>query len=358
VINRIIFDVGHPAQVHNFKYVSRELSNKGWEVLFTAKDKEITKSLLDLYNLPNILIGRNGKNIPGKMFRTIFTFLKFFKILIIFKPDLVICRFSIHSCWCCKLLKIPVIGLADTEHTKFSDKLTVPFATVKITSDSYTKNLGKNHIRIKGNIELYYLHPNRFSSVSSTDNDFKTEGEKPIVILRFVSWTAHHDIGEKGILLNMKTELVKTLEKKYTVLITSENNLPEHLLKYRVTFTPDKIHNVLSQASLYIGEGASMASEAACLGVYAVYINSLEVGYVKEEEKFNLAVSLRNSQNLLSVIQELINDDELENRTKQNLKAFLADKIDPTAFLVWFIENYPESLRIMKEDPGYQERFR
>lgn len=32
----------------------------------------------------------------------------------------------------------------------------------------------------------------------------------------------------------------------------------------------------------------------------------------------------------------------------------LADKIDVTAFLVWFIENWPESFKIMKENPDYQ----
>lgn len=29
----------------------------------------------------------------------------------------------------------------------------------------------------------------------------------------------------------------------------------------------------------------------------------------------------------------------------------ITDKIDVTAFKVWFIENYPVSLRIMKENP-------
>ncbi len=36
----------------------------------------------------------------------------------------------------------------------------------------------------------------------------------------------------------------------------------------------------------------------------------------------------------------------------------LLEKIDVTAFLVWFVENYPESAKIMKENPDYQWRFR
>jgi len=31
----------------------------------------------------------------------------------------------------------------------------------------------------------------------------------------------------------------------------------------------------------------------------------------------------------------------------------LADKINVAAFLVWFVENYPKSIRVMKENPNF-----
>ena len=36
----------------------------------------------------------------------------------------------------------------------------------------------------------------------------------------------------------------------------------------------------------------------------------------------------------------------------------LDDNIDVTSFFTWFIENYPESQKIMKENPGYQYEFK
>jgi len=33
------------------------------------------------------------------------------------------------------------------------------------------------------------------------------------------------------------------------------------------------------------------------------------------------------------------------------------NKIDPTKFLVWLIENYPKSKSILKENPNYQYKF-
>lgn len=36
----------------------------------------------------------------------------------------------------------------------------------------------------------------------------------------------------------------------------------------------------------------------------------------------------------------------------------LNDKIDVTAFLIWFIENFPESKDLMTENPDFQLQFR
>ena len=36
----------------------------------------------------------------------------------------------------------------------------------------------------------------------------------------------------------------------------------------------------------------------------------------------------------------------------------LSDKIDVTAFTIWFVEAYPDSVRTMRENPDYQFNFR
>ena len=46
--------------------------------------------------------------------------------------------------------------------------------------------------------------------------------------------------------------------------------------------------------------------------------------------------------------------EECETRRQK----MISEKIDYARFLTWFIENYPESNKIMKEDPDYQYRFK
>ena len=57
-------------------------------------------------------------------------------------------------------------------------------------------------------------------------------------------------------------------------------------------------------------------------------------------------------------IQELLSQENLKEQWKIKRDRLLADKIDVTAFYVWFIENYPESAKIMRKNPEYQYKFK
>ena len=78
------------------------------------------------------------------------------------------------------------------------------------------------------------------------------------------------------------------------VIISSEGELPVELEKYRVKISPERMHDLLSFASLYIGEGATTASECAMLGTPAIYVNVLDAGTLQEQENLGLLFSFRN----------------------------------------------------------------
>ena len=59
-----------------------------------------------------------------------------------------------------------------------------------------------------------------------------------------------------------------------------------------------------------------------------------------------------------SKIKELIETQDLKEKFQFRRQQMLSDKIDVSAFFVWFIENYPESAKIMKENPDYQYNFK
>jgi uncharacterized protein len=99
-----------------------------------------------------------------------------------------------------------------------------------------------------------------------------------------------------------------------------------------------------------------MASECAMLGVPSIYINRLPLmGYLKDEKDAGLLFYLHEYKEIHAKALELI---ESQSKKYQLLKdTFLDDKIDPTALLVWMIENYPKSKNELLTNPSIQRNF-
>ena len=96
------------------------------------------------------------------------------------------------------------------------------------------------------------------------------------------------------------------------------------------------------------------------LGNLVVYIKS--AGCIGEEEKFRLVFYFKNpahdQERAISKGLELMAHPGTKEIMRNNRECFLKDKGDVTAFLVWFVENYPDSFHTMCENPDYQYRFK
>lgn len=352
-MKRVLFDVGHPAQVHQFKYIYRELEAIGYKCLFVAKDKDVTIRLLKEYNLEYVLLSLTKSGLINKILSIPNDDFKFYKIVKDFRPDFILNRFSIHSGHVSKLFGIPNFGFSDTEHASKLHKLTLPFIDVKFTGKSYYLDLGNNQIRYDSNIELFYLHPKVFvKHIDSWNRLGLRKGEK-YCLIRFVSWEAHHDVGVKTMSLKDKRNLVSYISKKYRVFISSEGEAPPEFKDYIIRINPIEMHAILQDAELYIGEGGTMASEAACLNTPVIYTNPLPLmGYLKEQQQYGLLNHIIDVDQIIDFI------DSNNHIASSRYDEYIKKKINPTELIVWFITNYPESKRIMKETPDYQYNFR
>ena len=122
------------------------------------------------------------------------------------------------------------------------------------------------------------------------------------------------------------------------------------------------MHNAIAFSSLLFGESATMASEAAILGVPAIYLDNDGRGYTnEEEEKYGLVYNYTESEEeqlraIKKGIEILTTPNLKEEWQKRRMKMF-SEKIDATALMVWFIENFPESVTVMRENPDYQYKF-
>lgn len=356
---KILIDIGHPGHVHYFRNLIQNLQAKGNEVIISARERDVIFSLLNFYKIDYYNRGKGNNSKIGKLAYMLFADLKLLKLSLKQKPDLFLSFSSPYAGQVAKIMGKPHIAINDTEHTdKTHTKFTYPFSSVILTPKSYQNDLGTKQIRFNNVVEGLYLHSNYFSPNPTVLNDIGVKEDEKFVLLRFVSWHAHHDYGQSGLDINSIRGLIKLLENKYKVYISSELPLSEEFKRYELRISPEKMHDVLYYASLFIGESGTMASESAFLGTPAVYINSLPLMcYLKLEQEAGLLKHFTSSVGVVAYVKQIIQDGELKAKAIENAARMKQDFIDPTAFLTWFVENYPSSIHILKEKSEYQNGF-
>ena len=356
---KYLFDIGHPAHVHYFKNIMWALKRKGHEIRITTRDKEMSLYLLNKYGFEYTCTGQNKATILGKVSSLLKNDYIIYKEAKKFNPNILISFFLPFTAHVGSVLRKPVIGFTDTEHATLNILLAEKFTNIIVTPKCYKRNFPKNkHIRFSGNFELASLHPNYFNPDRSVIDYLGVKKDEKFVIFRFVSQAASHDIGNKGLSLEIKSKTVKEIAKYAKIFISSEGELPEDLIKYQIKIPPEKMHDALAYATLCLGEGATMASECAMLGTPAIYVNSLSAGTLEEQEKYGLIYSYRSSNGVIDKALELLEIQNLKEQWQMKKQKMLTEKIDVTAFMVWFIENYPESKKVMKKNPDYQMNFK
>jgi uncharacterized protein len=354
---KVLIDIGHPAHVHLFKHLAWEMQKKGHDVFFTCREKEFEIALLKHYGFRFKSFGKKYSSRTGKIIGLIeFDFKEFFTGLR-FKPDVFLSQGSMYAAHAAFLLHRPHITLEDTGNWE-QVRLYLPFTAYILTSNTFRINYGRKQIRFNSYQELAYLHPNQFLYNHLVIEKLNLKTKEKYAVLRFVAWKATHDKGQKGLSLESKFQIIEELERHHKVFITSEAALPKELEKYKATFLPHEIHDVLYGADLLISEGTTMAMEAALLGTPSIYVNSLQYSNVKDMAEYGLCFNFSSNELVLEKVKEITSKSEFKKELQGNRQRMLIEKIDVTAFLVWFIENYPSSALIMRENPNYQYKFK
>ena len=374
---RILFVSAHPAQVHGFRHVREQLMRDGHTVFWATTKKDIAIDLLEQYGIDYFLIEKAPKSFFGRVVSMLRNLWRLIPYLRKNKIDMVVDRYEPFITVAAWLTRTPHICLADTEHAAIKCAPFIKMCNSALYPDCFYEKISNDMIYFPGNIELHYLHPNRFTPSPVWDL-LGVEPNTRFAIVRFVKWDAWHDthlVG--GFSLDQKRELIDRLQQHMRVFISSESELPADLEPYRIHIPIERMHDVQAAASLFVGESATMASESVVLGTPAIYIDQVGRGYTDEEAREGLLWMFRpvpNRAALKSCEPDWISGGVEECITKaeeisspafdtasyaKRHKAWLSTKIDCTAFLTWFIEEYPQSVEETKQaDKEFWKRFK
>lgn len=334
---RFLFDAHHPAHVHFFRHLLGELRKEGHETLVVVRDKDCTVALLDEFGIPFHRLAPCRGGVAGLALEMAERHLRLSAIVARFRPDLLVGIAGLTLTHVGRLRGTPSVVFTDTEHARLSHFLFLRWATAICTPSCYPRRYGARQVSYPSYHELAYLHPRRFDA-SRADEILAARGlasDRPFVVCRFVSWKAAHDIGKRGFSRDQIRPLLDGLSRFGDVYVSSEARLPPEFDRHRLPTRTTEIHHALARAALYVGEGATMASEAAVLGTPAIYVNPLRVCYVtEEEERYGLVRQFATPRvdSVIRAAEELLSPAGRE-RARDGHRRLLADKIDLTAWM-------------------------
>ena len=282
---RLLLDITHPAHLHFFRNLVTRLRAEGHEVYLAGRDKDILLELAAAHGLELDTFGRARPGFLSLGREMLARQRRLLGIIRRFRPDAIMAIAGTFVALPGRLKRVPTYVFYDSEHATVSNLLSYPFATCVYVPRCYLGSIRWRHERYDGYHELAYLHPDYFTPDPAVLGEAGLEPGEPFSLVRFVGWTAGHDIGVAGLGLEQKIDAVRRLSRHARVLVSTEGDLPAELEPMRLRLDVSRIHHLMAHAALVFGEGATMMSEAAVLGVPSVYVNPLTAGTLEEQER-------------------------------------------------------------------------
>jgi predicted glycosyltransferase len=349
----ILVYAGHPAQYHFFKNAIRKLESDGHKVKLLIKTKDILEDLVqeDGIEYENIQPKLRKNSKLSILLAAVKRTKRVMSIARKFKADILVGGDS-SIAWSGWLLGRPSITVLedDIEVVHSYARITYPFSkTILVPRVCRVGKWEKKKIPYDGYMKLAYLHPSYFAPDEEIVRSYGIA--EPFMLVRLAKLTAYHDTGINGLDVSLVQKVIEISESRgYRVYITSEGDVDDSLKQYQLKIRHKDIHHIIAFSSMLVSDSQSMSVEAAVLGIPSIRFSDFSgrISVLEElENKYRLTFGIKTSepQALLDKFSELLRLDGLKEDFQQRRLAMLKDKIDVTAFLVSFIENYSDRIK-------------
>jgi uncharacterized protein len=278
--------------------IARRLRRNGHEVFFTTRDHPDTIPLSRLLGEKPKVIGKySPQSLYSRLEESANRVIQFSKMFESNIPDLAIAHQSVELCRTAFGLGIPIILTADTPHATAVNRLTIPFATTVIASNSIPKRLFKDYgarniVQFAGVDEVAWI-----KGFSPSENRLK----KPLIVIRQMETRAAYAMNE----FDFAARAAEKLSMMGNIFFLRRYNetCKEPDMKSRFV---DSV-NLVAQADLVVSAGGTLAREAALQGVPSIVISEIGKTYVnKYLSKQGFPLFITRPRNLLKVAKRYI----------------------------------------------------
>lgn len=337
---QIAFFPAHPSQIWVLGTVAREISDFA-QVHWFIRDKDINRVLADDLGLDYKVISIAGRGLIGNGLEYISNISKTYSINEELDVDLWVTKYG-----ACHLASF----LQGRKTLSFIDDDIDLIPIIALTSYPFVDEIISTHVtrmglwnykvkRFRGNFELSYLHPNRFTPDSNIRGFMGLDNGDSYAIVRLSSLQAHHDMGKKGLDSELLEQLIRiSLDRGIKVLITSEKELDKRFEPFRMMLPPARIHSALAQAEFVLGDSQTMIQEAAVLGTPAIRVNDFvgRISIISQLEKAGLAFGFNPHMRseIIKFVSQLVYLEERNSVFRKKRNELLQRWEDPVPLFV------------------------
>ena len=335
---KVLIDAAHPADVWVLGAVENRLLDAGEETLWISRPgKDNVVELIETRDRPHVRGPQAGTNRLSLARELLIRDQVTLSTVRKFRPDVILTRSpaGVHAG---RLTRTPVLYDTDDGHAVgLLFYLAGPFANLITTPMANTRSYGRRHRRYRGYKELFYLHPSRFTPDQNVKTVLGLAEDQRLFVLRLSALTASHDVGETGLSRQQINQVVERLSALGTVLISSEQSLPEDLAARQLPIPVQRFHHVLAAADLVIGDSQTVTSEAAILGTPSLNCNTWvgRLPYREElQHRWGLTKTFNPNHNraffaeLERVLHNLDAERAAQQQRRQKMLEWCADPVD------------------------------
>ncbi|MEM9147668.1 MAG: DUF354 domain-containing protein [Pseudomonadota bacterium] len=275
-----LVEIVHPADVLFFLRPIRMMEERGHRVTVVSREKDVAGALLDRFGIAHTPISRQGRGLAGLGIELVRRDFALYRHVRRDRPDVMLGFGGVaisHVGWA---TGIPSLVIYDTDKAGLQIRIAWPFLSALIVPEDWQGAVARGRTeRLAGTKDLSYFHPSAFRPDPDRARAQGLAPDRPNVFVRMVRWSANHDIGKRGWSEEEASALVAALgEAKLHVSAEAEPPSPLHPHLWRGD--PTAVHHLLGCCDAYVGESATMACEAATMGVPALYAGEDLWGYV------------------------------------------------------------------------------
>jgi len=305
---KVLLEASHPAHVHFFTPIGRELLRRGSDVVLALRDKDVVLALAEGSGIPTRRpsSGRWSGHQPGRGILArgpeLVSRVRWLRSLISAEGFDVVATRNPSGVLAARMSR--VASIFDTDDGRAAGMhfwLAGPFASVVTSPELLPDRLGPRHETYPGLKATFFLHPARFSSDPEILHRYGLAQGDRLFILRFSANDASHDTGVRMIpdeliasiceRLRAIGHVVHSREGRGTMLLRRLDQpvrigeRHETEVEQGAMVDPAHFLHLLAHAELFVGDSGSVAMESVALGVPALRIADIDRPILAEIER-------------------------------------------------------------------------